>query len=283
MIKQKQKLAIRHHNLIQESIRDNFSQLDRFKHPEITNFGYEVNGKESDGHIYGMKENNETVGLKYIGNISAKGSNQSLIVAGMHAIIKALIDESLTSNNLELKMNQTLKKLHLYIQSFNNSGLGCFLFLALTNLKNGKVWYVNAGMPRPIIFKSGSQMIETPQDFIPDVLAEVIPPLGFDYLETFKISKTELKASECLFVYSNNLPEIKIYGNSRIGRKGIILHCLNSFMNNTDLSDDWNKMINSSKMNNHMPESVAFIFQQLESEWKAEEDLNNLEIAEAQH
>ncbi len=283
MIKQKKKLAVVHHTNLQESIRDNFSPIDRFKFPQVKNYGYEVNGRESDGHIYGMKQINEIYGLKYIGNLSAKGSNQSLIIAGMHAILKSYIDDSLEDKNVEKAIQTILIKLHQYIRSFGNSGLGCLFFIALTNFKDGRVWYVNAGMPGPIIFKYSDQITSAPEEHIPDVLSETSPPMGFDGLSDFKVTRLSLQANECLFAYSHNLAELKIYGNSRIGRKGIILHCLNAIVNKGDLSEHWNELISASKKNDHMPESVAFIFEKLEPEWTAELELNSNETLKAQN
>ncbi len=129
-------------------------------------------------------------------DVSGKGLEAATMAAFVKAAARAYLRE-------EKDLATAASRISAAIQRERNPDLFVTLFIAVLHRESGRLRYVNAGHPGPLLFRSGSR------GFGFEVLAATSMPMGIFPEQDFRVGEISLEHGDYLVLYTDGLYEFK--------------------------------------------------------------------------
>ncbi len=127
------------------------------------------------------------------GDVAGKGLGASLVMSGVHAVIRS------SAGALLNKPAQLISELNAYLIASSADETFVTMFLGLLDTKKGKIWYINCGHPPAIVIEPGNGK--------PEDLTEGGPLLGIIPGENYKTGECKLSGGATLGLVSDAVTE----------------------------------------------------------------------------
>jgi serine phosphatase RsbU (regulator of sigma subunit) len=127
------------------------------------------------------------------GDVAGKGLGASLVMSGVHAVIRS------SAGALLHKPEQLISELNAYLIASSADETFVTMFLGLLDCKKGKIWYINCGHPPAIVIEPGNGK--------PEDLTEGGPLLGIIPGENYETGECKLKSGDTLVLVSDGVTE----------------------------------------------------------------------------
>ena len=171
--------------------------------------GYMRPAREVGGDLYSYFRIDENRVGFYIGDVSGKGVPAALFMAKANTLLRLTLKDS--------NINEANK----ILCEGNAENFFVTAFLAVLDLRNGELTYVNCGHEPAFLYQNGKYRA---LDEEPNFLLGCIP--DFEY----KVQKTKLRHGDRLFLYTDGISEATNVDGELFGRRRI-LDCLNAHGN----------------------------------------------------
>ncbi|MGH7177748.1 MAG: SpoIIE family protein phosphatase [Tepidisphaeraceae bacterium] len=146
----------------------------------------------------------DNIGL-VIADVSGKGIPASLTMASVRAALRAQVDNVFF-------VYEVMKRLNLMLCRDTKPTEFVTLFYGVLDARNGRLTYVNAGHPPPLLLRDG-KVSELPG---------VSMVLGVDPDEQFSQSLLDLKSGDTLLLYTDGLTDALNFNDKAFGRDRVI-------------------------------------------------------------
>ena len=143
-----------------------------------------------------------------IGDVAGKGLGAGLVMAGLHALVRCCLRRQLHC------LPCFFEGLNRYLLSATPEDLFVSLFLGVVELETGRMQYVNAGHPPPLVF-AGEQRP-------PKRLGDGGPVLGILPSVEFAEGSAVLEPGSLLFLFTDGLTESWDEDGRMFGETGVV-------------------------------------------------------------
>jgi serine phosphatase RsbU (regulator of sigma subunit) len=127
------------------------------------------------------------------GDVAGKGLGASLVMAGVHAVIRSAAGALLD------KPAKLISELNAYLIASSADETFVTMFLGLLDCKKGKIWYINCGHPPAIVIEPGNGK--------PEDLTEGGPLLGIIPGDNYETGECKLSSGDTLVLVSDGVTE----------------------------------------------------------------------------
>lgn len=122
--------------------------------------------------------------------------------------------DELLEDNIESNLRNSITFANNYIATTHRkSSMFASVFFGLIDLKNGKLYYLNAGHEAPVILKPNGNI---------EKLEPTGPVIGLFPDIHYEIRRTRLEKGDALFAYTDGLPEAKDSNGNHFGDEKLI-------------------------------------------------------------
>lgn len=175
--------------------------------PQVNLFAMLKSAKEVGGDIYDFFVLEQDKFCFAIGDVSGKGVPASLFMAVTRTLLRSIADKMKTVRSITKILNESLAM-------NNDSCMFVTFFLGVLDLKEGVIWYTNAGHNPPVLIRKNGEIIQ--------LESGNSIPLGLNEKFYFKESSIKLLEGDKLFLYTDGVSEAENAQHQLFGDKMVI-------------------------------------------------------------